>query len=213
MKASDVITRAQDILQDAGADYWSADELLRWLNDGRLDAYKLRPDLYESTEEVTLAEGVRQELPGNSQWLFEVVRNVTALKQRHISVVEAGALARVRPNWRSQPKTTEILHYMYDERDPAHFDIYPPARAAVKVEISYAKVPVALADDTVELVQEGVYATALVDYVLYRAFLKEADTVPAFHQRAMQHLQVAQATLTGNVQVKVSTGPNSQQGA
>ncbi|MDS1141716.1 hypothetical protein RE432_14840 [Pusillimonas sp. SM2304] len=209
MKASDVITRARDILQDAGADYWTADELLRWLNDSRLDAYKLRPDLYEATEDVTLVEGGRQQLPSDSKFLFAVRRNVSASKQRAITLVSGPVLDRIRPNWRSQAPAREIQHYLYDQRDPGHFDVFPPARADVTVQISYAKPPEPISEpDTTDLVQEGVYATACVDYVLYRAFLKEADTVPAFHGRALQHLTMAQATLTGDIPTKASAGPN-----
>lgn len=209
MKGIDILTRAQDILQDAGADYWSEAELTRWLNDARLDAYKLRPDLYEATEAVILAEGFRQVVPGGSRRLFSVVRNISAPKQRAITVIKAANLARIRPNWRSMPKAAEIKHYLCDELDPGRFDVYPPAREDVRVEVSYAKLPAVLTDTSTELEQEGEYATALIDYVLYRAFLKEADTVPAFHARAMQHLQVATATLTGDMAVKAATSPNA----
>jgi len=207
MKASDVITRATDILQDAGNDYWPEDELLRWLNDGRQDAYKLRPDLYEATTTVTLAAGVTQALPDASRWLFAVVRNVSHPKQRAITVVNADDLGRIRPTWRSMPGAIEIKHYLYDERDPGHFDVYPPAGTAVQVELKYAELPaVAVAAD--DLTQEGAYYTALIDYVAYRAFLKECDTVPAFQARAAQHLQMFQAVLSGTVQPKLATIPN-----
>lgn len=208
MKASDVFLRVKDILQDADAVYWPDAELLRWLNDGRLDAYKLRPDLYEQTEEMSLVEGFRQTLPSGSRWLFGVTRNVSSSRQRAITVTDAQELGRLRPNWRSLSKVAEIRHYLYDVRDPSHFDVYPPAKPDVKVEISYAKLPEVVTNTDTELTQEGEFSTALVDYVAYRCFLKEADTVPAFHQRAAQHLQIAQATLTGNVQTKVATSPS-----
>src|SRR3546814_10953669 len=94
MKASDVFLRVKDILQDADAVYWPDAELLRWLNDGRLDAYKLRPDLYERTEDMVLAEGFRQTLPNGSRWLFESPSHVSAPRQRAIKVVDARAMAR-----------------------------------------------------------------------------------------------------------------------
>jgi len=211
MKVSDILTRSRDILQDADADYWSEAELPRWLSDGRLEAYKLRPDLYEVTEVATLAEGFRQELPNKSRRLLSVTRNVSAPKQRAITVIQADVLARIRPQWRSAKPAAEILHYMYSELDPGHYDVYPPARADVQIEISYAKLPAAVSNPDTELSEEGEYATALIDYVLYRAFLKEADTVPAFHDRAMLHLQMARATLVGDVAVKADTSPNRKE--
>lgn len=212
MKVSEVIDRARIILQDANADYWEESELPKWLSDGRLEAYRLRPDLFEATEEFVCVEGARQQLPNGARVLFDVPRNISAPRQRAITVADAGALGRVRPNWRSQVKALEIRHFLYDERSPNQFDVYPPARDGVVVELSYAKRPAAVtqASSTVELEEEGEYAPALVDYILYRAFLKEADTVPAFHQRAAQHLAACHSTLTGDVTAKAVTSPNEQ---
>lgn len=212
MIVSEVLDRARIILQDAEAIYWEESELPKWLSDGRLEAYRLRPDLFEVSEPFTCAEGARQHLPGGARVLFDVPRNVSAPRQRAITVADAGALGRVRPSWRSQGKAQEIRHFLYDERSPGQFDVYPPARAGVVIELSYAKVPAAVtqADGNKDLAEEGAHAPALVDYVLYRAFLKEADTVPAFHQRAAQHLAACQSTLTGDVTAKAMTSPNEQ---
>lgn len=213
MKASEVIERARIILQDAGADYWEVTELPKWLHDGRLEAYRLRPDLFQVTEEFTCAEGARQQLPGGARMLFDLPRNVSAARQRQVTVADAQVLARHRPNWRSMPKATELRHFVYDERTPERFDVYPPARQGVVVELCYAALPEPILDadlPSADLVQEGEYAPALVDYVLYRAFLKEADTVPAFHQRAAAHLQACHAILQGDVPVKAVVSPNEQ---
>jgi hypothetical protein len=200
---------ARAILQDADLDFWGADELLGWLNEGRGWMCSKRPDLYQASENVELLEGARQVLPDGSRRLFAVVRNVSAPRQRQITLVAGADLARVRPTWRSQAKAAEIVHYVYDDKEPGQFDVYPPARAGVVVEISYAKPPATAVDET-ELEQERTFESALVDYVLYRCFLKEADTVPAFHARAAQHLQAAEAFLMGDVQAKAVTSPNNK---
>ncbi|MGN6657484.1 MAG: phage adaptor protein, partial [Achromobacter mucicolens] len=71
MKVSDVLDRARTVLQDADAVYWESDELPMWLTDGRLEAYRLRPDIYEASEDFTCAEGARQKLPGSARMLFD----------------------------------------------------------------------------------------------------------------------------------------------
>ncbi len=203
MQAKDVIERARIILQDAGADYWEQSELPKWLTDGRMQAYDLRPVLYESTDTVSLVGGAVQEVPGGSRYLFEVIKNVSHFRQRRITLVEDETLSRHRPMWRSSTPAQEILHYLYNTNRPGQFEVYPPARDGVTVEVSYAKIPVEIAtyNSETELKEEGTYAQALVDYVLYRAFLKEADTVPAFHERAAQHYLAFQSALTGTVSV------------
>lgn len=211
MKVSEVLDRVSYILQDDSKTYWSQVELMRWLNDGRSDACKLRPDLYESTETLPLVAGFRQTLPNNSRQLFDVTRNVSSAKMRQITLIDDKALARVRPNWRSGTPSAEIQHYLYDPRRAEQFDIFPPASAGVTVEISYAKPPTPIADGalTTDLVEEGEFASALVDYVCYRAFLKESDTNPQSGQRASNHLQLFTQTLQAELQSKAMTSPEA----
>ena len=82
MIVSEVLDRARIILQDAEAIYWEESELPKWLSDGRLEAYRLRPDLFEVSEPFTCAEGARQHLPGGARVLFDVPRNVGAAPTR-----------------------------------------------------------------------------------------------------------------------------------
>jgi len=205
MQAKDVIERARIILQDADANYWTDDELPKWLTDGRMDAYRLRPDLYEKAAAVTLVDGPLQELPDGSRRLFDVSQNVSHPKQRRITVVDDGALSASRPAWRSGSRSAEIIHYLYNALRGGVYEVYPPARAGVQVRISYAAPPEAIetSDSEVELAEEGEHAAELVDFILYRAFLKEADTVPAFQARAAQHYAAFQSALTGT-----TTSPN-----
>lgn len=199
MQAKDVIDRARIILQDAGADYWQQDELPKWLTDGRMEAYSLRPSLYQTEVILNLVDGAKQLVPGGSKKLFDVIRNVSHPRQRRITLAVDDELSRSRPAWRSGTKAAEIIHYLYSDLRGDQFETYPPARAGTKVEISYAALPIPITtyNSTTELSQEGELAPALVDYVLYRAFLKEADTVPAFHARAAQHYAAFRMVLTG----------------
>lgn len=210
MKASDIITRARDIIQDAGGHYWTVDELMRWLADARAEAYKLRPDLYEVTEDLPLTAGATQKLPNGSRWLFEVVSNVSAPRRRSVTVADGKVLDRHRPSWRGQSGVAEIRHYLYDDRSPSQFEVYPPAREGVVVAVSYAKPPAATIAANDELVPEGEHGASLTDFVLYRSFLKEADTVPAFFARATNHLTLFQGAMTGAIQTKLATSPNAK---
>jgi hypothetical protein len=210
MKAKEVIAKARIILQDEGMDYWPEGELAGWLNDGRMEAYALRPDLYQVTEEMQLVEGYAQVLPAGSRRLFRVERNISHPRQREITVINTGDLAKHRSGWRSMGKSAEILHYMYDELQPSEFQVYPPARGSVVVEINYAKLPESIPNDESELdlVQEGEFASALIDFVLYRAFQKEADTTPAFMDRATAHHNKFTSAFRGSVATQAATSPN-----
>lgn len=207
MKAAEILSRAQSLLQDEGV-YWPEAELLTWLADGRNRLYDLRPDLYATDEDLALNAGAAQELPGGSRVLFSVVRNVSARSQRVITVADTDVLARHRPNWRSGAPAAEVRHYLYDERDGGgRFEVYPPARAGVVVEVKFAALPAPVAAED-ELAPEGATAHVLLDYVLHRAFLKEGDASPQAVQRAGIHLQLFEAAATGAATPKLAVSPN-----
>lgn len=204
-----IIARVRDVLQDAGATAWPNVELERWLNDARSRTYELRPDLFAVDVDVTCVDGPTQTLPDGGKRLLEPRFNVSHRSKRQITMIGEDQLARFRPGWRTLRRSAEILHVMYDEADGASFDVYPPAIAGTVIKVGHAKPPAA-ANSATTLTEEGELAIHYVDYVLARAFQKESDTVPAFFQRAAQHMGAYEAGLGSGLQVKVASSPNAQ---
>jgi len=197
LTAQNVLTRARDVAQDAGAVYWPEAESINWMNDGRAVMYEVRPDIYERTETVSLLAGYEQKLPGNSTRLFDVLSNVSSAKRRRITKIEAENLDRVAPNWRSEAVATEILHFMYDPNRPDWYEVYPPAALGVQVRIRYARLPTAIPSSMLgtQLDNESALATCLVDYILHRYFAKESDTNPGFNERSAMHMTLFRQAL------------------
>lgn len=208
MKASDIERLARTQLQDAGSVYWTAAQMRDYLNFSRLAMCSIRPDLYESTEVVTLAEGTRQALPGGKR-LLRVLDNVSHPERRAITLASEDVLARFRPRWRALPGRIEVAHVLYNETTPAVYEVYPPVRAGVQIRISYAKppapIPVGQDDD---LDPEGELAFALVDAVLARAFEAESDATPAMLARAQMHEQLFRTAIGADAETKLASSPN-----
>lgn len=209
MKVSDIIQRARAVLQDAGATYWPDTEMLLWVADGRARMFELRPDLYEADQEITLAAGASQSVPAGTRFL-RLLSNVTHKDKREITVASGALLARHRPAWRSQKQSDDIRHYVYSETAPDRFEVYPPAIDATKVVASLAVAPADVSTLTDDLT-EGTLASALVDYVLMRAFQKESDTVPAFWQRGEAHGAAFEKALVSDATVREAVSPNTTQ--
>src|SRR3546814_40166 len=70
-----------------------------------------------------------------------------------------------------------IQHYMYDPLDPKHYFVYPKAPVSGwYVQLVYSSAPTDAEDDDAKTIGiDDIYANALVDYVLYRAYSKDAQ--------------------------------------
>ena len=67
LTATDVLTRASDIIQDQTNIKWPQEELLRYLNDGRREVAIVRPDLYATSVAHVLLAGTKQALYAASE--------------------------------------------------------------------------------------------------------------------------------------------------
>jgi len=209
----EIVDLARVELQDSTKKYWTDAELTEYMNGGRQALYLGVPRLYEVTETMTLVEGTRQTLPNSSRRLLGLLDNVTAESKRAITPIKRELLSRIRPSWRAEDPSDEILHYDYTETEPTVFDTYPPAMAGTQIRISYAKPPVKLVsgDYAAEtpLTAEADMGESLIHWVVHRAFAKQSDTSPDAGQRSATALQ----TFTGMIQAeqtgKTDSSPNT----
>jgi hypothetical protein len=207
--AADVITRATDLIQDQTNVRWPVEELMRYLNDGRREICIVRPDIYATTSVVTLAAGTKQAVPADGRRLLDVVRNIAVdgvTPGRAIRIVEREVLDAQRPNWHTEAAGA-VRHFMFDERTPREFFVYPPASATTKVQLSYSKTPVEIVDPNTELSDEDIYTSALVDYVCYRAFSKDAEYAGNTERAALHYSQFMSSLGVGK-KASYVTSPN-----
>jgi hypothetical protein len=189
LTAAEVLTRAADIIQDQTNVRWPQAELLRYLNDARREVAIARPDLYATTTNVSLAAGTKQSLPSDGMRLIDVTRNMPGGSPAGaLRVVEREILDAQRPDWHTETQTAALKHFMYDERSPRVFYVYPPAVAGHQIEVIYGRSPADITNVSTQLTDEDIYAGAIVDYVCYRAFSKDSEYA-GNGQRAIAHYQ------------------------
>lgn len=176
-----LVTKAQTLLQDTTSVRWPRDELLGYLNDGQRDIVIVRPEASVTNASKALVAGsTKQTLPADAVVLIDVVRNMGAAGTtpgRVIRIVSREILDAQYPDWHSAINTTgDIRHFTFDPRDPKTFYVYPKAPATEHhVEIAYASVPATVNDSGGTIGVDDIYANALVDYMLYRAYSKDAE--------------------------------------
>ena len=213
LTAANILQRASDIIQDQTNVRWPEAELLRYLNDGRREIAIIRPDLYAKTDVVTLAAGTKQSLPSDGSRFLDAVRNMSGTSPnftagRAVRIVEREILDAQRPDWHADTQTATIQHFMFDERNPRIFYVYPPALNTAKLEIVYSQTPTEITASSTELTNEDIYAGALVDYVVYRAFSKDSEYA-GNAQRAVMHYQQFANSLGVGRKLSFTSSPNT----
>lgn len=183
VSALSILKRVVDQLMDATNVRWSAAELVRYLNDGQKEILIYRPDATGTTLTVNLAAGAKQMLPEGAFKLLDVVRNTGGTKAA-VRKIDQKLLDAQLPEWYNGSTSTVVKHYMYDVRDPRVFYVYPPAAVGAAIEVFYSVYPTAIAEPAVgaayttvsgDISVNDFYSNALIDYVLFRAFAKDAE--------------------------------------
>jgi hypothetical protein len=214
-----VIDRVQTVLQDTTGVRWPASgELELWVNDAQREIALLKPDASAVNATVTLATGTKQDIPASGNRLLKVVRNMSAASggtgARSIRLVGRDILDSQSPEWHDPSvsgdatHTNIVKHYMYDEANPRNFYVYPGVSGNAYVEIIYSTNPVTVtASDNLGL--PDIFANAVMNYVLYMAYMKDAEFA-GNQQRAANHYQIFTASVTGKAAIDLVTTPNPE---
>lgn len=218
--AQQILNKAALLLQDPAFVRWTSDELLGWLNDGQREIVMLKPDANAVNQSVQLSAGTKQRIPSDGIRLIKLTRNMGNdgdTPGRTVRFIDGNILDTQRPNWHTETASTTVLHYAHDVRDPKVFYCYPPQPGTPSyVELVYSAIPEDVAlTDAINL--DDIYATVLTDYVLYRAYSKNAavadpNIAAAYYQAFYQALGLkAQGDISASPDAKAAT--NSAGGA
>lgn len=218
-KVREVIGRVEDVLQDSNV-RWPRLELQEWLNEAYRQITLHRPDANSAAGTFTCAAGSRQVLTtgfSDATRLLDVIRNMAAgSNKKVIRQVDRAILDDQRPGWHNEAQTINIEHYTFDPRQPKEFFVYPPALGTAEIEVLYSSVPSphALSEsnldpdgaDTTVINVDDIYQSALVDWMLYRAYSKDAE-YGANEARAMASYQAFMQGIGAKTQVDAAADP------
>ena len=212
-----VIDRVQAILQDTTGIRWPVTtELVLFINDAQREIALLKPDASAVNETVTLATGTKQSIPAAGNRLLRVVRNMSAASggtgARSIRLVSRDILDSQTPSWHdptitgAAAHTNVVKHYVYDEQNPRNYYVYPGVSGNAYLEIVYSANPAAVTQSG-NLSIPDIFANAVTDYTLFRAYTKDAEYA-ANNQRAAPPYNLFINSVTGKGQIDAITNPN-----
>ena len=215
--AKDVIQRGVVTTQDTTSIRWPVGEWVRYLNDGQREIMLHRPDAFNKSAVIDCVAGTKQALPADGAKLIDVQRNSTVTSKRAVRICSREILDAQMPNWHNIAGAAEIVHFMYDPREPKAFWVYPPATNTAKLEINYSATPTDIAEPAAgseytavvgNISVADIYANALLDYMLYRGYLKDADYA-GNAARAQAHYAAFATALGIELKAALSAAPVS----
>lgn len=166
-----VTSRAAKVLNDDGMVSWTQAELVDWLNEGQLATVKLHPDANTKTINHALVAGAKQTNPADCIEIVDMPRNVSG---GVITPCDRAALDRFLPDWRTAPTASTVTHWM-DDVQPDTFYVYPAQSVTpATVVLTYSAVPTTVAAGGNISIRD-IYQDKLVNYILYRAYSKDAE--------------------------------------
>jgi len=211
-----LIEKASRIIQDQSNIRWPQTEWLADLNDAQREVVLYKPQASVKNVSVLLSAGqTKQSLPSDAIQLIEVVRNMGAngtTPGESIRITSREVLDAQIPTWHSDANAGgKIKHYTFDSRDQKTFYTYPKAPAtAWYVEAIYSANPTdCTIGGTIQI--DDIYANALLNLMLYRAYSKDAEYAQNA-QLAAAYYQAALASLGVKGQNEVAQNPNNALG-
>lgn len=225
LTGTNIIDRARFTLQDSSGVRWTDAELLTYLNDGQRELVNFRPEAKATHANVLLAAGTEQTLPSGGLRLIKVTRNMSgsaadATGGKSIRIIEEDLVNSIDPDWHDPTVTGYSAHgsvvknYVFDGDDPKKFYVYPGIKSgsSAYIEIVYSALPTDLSSVSSTIDVDDIYGNALLNFVLYRAYLKDAEYA-ANNQRAGSHYQLFTSSIAGGGQAELSLDPNVVRGA
>lgn len=174
--AEDLINKCSVTLKDPEFVRWTKDELLSYLDEAQREIART-PGANVKTVMHSLVEGTKQAMPDDAYAMLTITRNWSECDNPTLPVriTTRALLDSFNPFWHMDPCTAVVENYVYDDRTPREFFVYPPNDGYGTVELMYCAIPEKLTSitDSLELREE--FEVPLMMYTLYRAYTKDSD--------------------------------------
>lgn len=196
--ASTIMDSAEYILKDTGNDRWTEAELLIWLNEAQRQIVLLKPDANATMEAVQMSSGTEQSLPATAIQLLDATYNMGtngSTVGNAVTIVDRAMMDACYPGWQNATAAAVIKHVIYDPvKLPKKYWIYPQSDGTNYLQIITGKLPTDCATKAANVGLDDEYVPALTEWVLYRAFSKDAEFNETA-ERALIHLDAFQVIL------------------
>ena len=171
-----VIALVKYELNDEDATRWTTDELVAWISEAQRAVAAIRPVSNAVLVAVSLVPGAKQAIPTNGFVFLSATCNTASdgTPTSAVRRVDRELLDVHSPDWYAETATSTVLTYSADSTMPTRFWVYPPSNGSGYLEILYGVMPENVTPFG-NIALPSKYVSALVNYVLYRCFMKDAE--------------------------------------
>jgi len=206
--ASTIVDEAATLLLDTAHRTWPLAELLGYLNEALRATAFVKPDMYTVEEAFTPTVGVLQNLPSDGVAFMDITQNLIGRK-RNVTQADEGLLEEANRFWPAATPQAEVEHFTADPRNPRRFRVFPPADGTGSVQILYGAVPPTIVYDTEDIPVPDSFQTALLDFVLSRAYAKNSKKQDM--AKSSFYRQAWAAALGLKSQAQIAIAPHTSQ--
>lgn len=211
--AGEIAARVSKTLFDEAHGRWAETEIIGYVSDAQREVALLKPSAYTLNSSIQLEPGTTQSLPANGALLIDVLSSMGAdglTPGQSVTQIDRTVLESVRPNWRTVNGSMATRHFIYDDRDPLHFEVYPPQPdPAGYLQITYAAIPAVLVNAVDVIALADIYVTPIYYLALARCFAK--TTGAQDFNKASAYQQLGVSLITGRKQSKQEIHPEQLQ--
>jgi hypothetical protein len=225
MLVSDFLGMAKEQLVDQGGVFWTEAEMLNYISLGYAAIITARPDANSILVTHDCVAGAIQEIPTtyDGAQLLAVRRNMIKTTVDGVTTYSSGKIPRlisgdladsIMPTWFTAPANADgqIDEYIYDDRTPNTFYVYPNATANTALELLLSVLPAKHVDPTTETIAINTrYISPLLDYVMFRAYIRDSKDTHS-KQMADGYLQRFNSAMGTKVTVDAQVQPNALEG-
>lgn len=212
----EVIDRCKITLQEITSEgtRWANQELVDWAGEFYQVASSVNPAEFSEVIEFTCISGTRQNAPDDVVQILEITRNLDGTKMPIVATTK-NVLDSTRRGWHGEIESSSQEVFVLDERYPRTFYVWPPATAGSKLEAVAVVTPTkhALADyttGTAKVKCSDRLVPPMVDYILFRAYSKDADFA-GNQQRSDIHYRNCLQALQAGREVRYQVSPTQNQ--
>ncbi|MCP3686564.1 MAG: hypothetical protein GY861_28330 [bacterium] len=213
--ASKIIADAAEAMLDEGYERYATADWLGFLNDGQNELVILKPDASVINQSVVQIAGTKQTLGAEDISLIKLTKNMGTdgtTPGTIIELVDERQFGIQNPDWNTTTADAEVICYMFDDRDPKNYYVYPPQPTSSQgyVEIVTCVKPTDIASISSAINLDDIYEGALLNYILYRANLVNANQSQFAQSEATKFYNVFSTSLGRQDLVEKTIDPKSK---
>jgi len=166
MNVGQIINQARILLQEPTTTFYTREELLDWLNEGQKQ-FCLFSNWLKGTVEIITSVGQREYNLSDKILKTEYV----TYDNRKLSVIDIYELSLINPEWMTAKSGTPAYYYFPRKKV---LGVYPPPDTANKtIRVMGIVAPDVLINDIDEPQIASEYHDSLVNFILYKAKIKD----------------------------------------